>query len=754
MKRIIISGVLGLAVHGMQAQEKEWPVGGADERTPSKAEYFSWINNTNEGATDAQTRINLDFFGWLKDTYGMQIDIYAFDAGAVDGAKMYGSTRSDRFRKQFPQGFAPLSQKAADMGIHFGLWGGPDGFGSTEQETHEREEMMVGLVRDYGFRLFKMDAVCGQLRPEKYGAFDRMMTRVRQIAPDFILLNHRLNLGDATRHSTTYLLGGAETYIDVFMTNSMTAPHHRAQALARMAPDNLTRLTEDHGVCLSSCLDGWQDDLILQAFNRNLLLAPQIYANPWLLSDAEYPQLAYIYNLHRRYRDMLVDGKQLPEEAYGPGAITRGNGRTQFLTLRNLTWEPVTYRVKLDEESGLQKSRKKVNVKMYFPFVENLGSQAYGTTVDVEVLPFHVALVRLTNEGKAGDDKDIVPPSMVQRKPYHHYKIADLKPCPVPEDAESHYYATCFAADNNALEVRSLLRSGETAVPQVKAARDAFFSQPYFKAREIWDRYLFDSDPGSAFSIALRWGDVRQNGQSGFHLDMGRPQQLDKLVIHTFDEYSLTPLKSEEGVQAYVSADLKHWKEITFLAGKDMEIDLSKAGDVRYVRFSPCPLRLNEVEGFRDGQQVDRSAWRANNLFRTYGNADCMAYGAWQHTFTLQADSVADGSYLCVAVNGVHGTEGAWVGFKIDGQYVGCPDRAPSFASNTWEFRAASTNAGYTYYLPVNKDMIGKQIEVVTLALGRNNQYVNVERPDTGSRDGSQQASGLHPEVWLTTSPL
>ena len=104
-------------------------------------------------------------------------------------------------------------------------------------------------------------------------------------------------------------------------------------------------------------------------------------------------------------------------------------------------------------------------------------------------------------------------------------------------------------------------------MPQVKAARDAFFSQPYFKAREIWDRYLFDGDPGSAFSIALRWGDVRQNGQSGFHLDMGRPQQLDKMVIHTFDEYSLTPLKSEEGVQAYVSADLKHWKESTFLDG-------------------------------------------------------------------------------------------------------------------------------------------------------------------------------------------
>ncbi len=32
---------------------------GADETTPSLAQYFSWINNTNEGATEKQTLINL-----------------------------------------------------------------------------------------------------------------------------------------------------------------------------------------------------------------------------------------------------------------------------------------------------------------------------------------------------------------------------------------------------------------------------------------------------------------------------------------------------------------------------------------------------------------------------------------------------------------------------------------------------------------------------------------------------------------------
>ena len=35
---------------------------GADNFTPSVAQYFSWINNTNEGSTEEHTLVNLDFF--------------------------------------------------------------------------------------------------------------------------------------------------------------------------------------------------------------------------------------------------------------------------------------------------------------------------------------------------------------------------------------------------------------------------------------------------------------------------------------------------------------------------------------------------------------------------------------------------------------------------------------------------------------------------------------------------------------------
>jgi len=133
------------------------------------------------------------------------------------------------------------------------------------------------------------------------------------------------------------------------MANNQTATHHRVGTLSRELVPKLQRLTEDHGVCLSSCLDYWEDDLILQAFSRNLILAPQIYGNPWLLRDDEYPRRARIFNLARKYKEILTCGIILPEEKYGEMAVSRGDDQTRLITLRNLSWEPVIRTIKLDE---------------------------------------------------------------------------------------------------------------------------------------------------------------------------------------------------------------------------------------------------------------------------------------------------------------------------------------------------------------------------------------------------------------------
>ncbi len=791
MKKLFTAG-LCFCLSLILSAQKTQPTGGADEQTPSRSEYFSWINNTNEGATAAQTAVNLRFFDWLRRTYGMQLDIYAFDAGAIDGKNRYGSTSSDLFKRQFPEGFGPLAKQAKEMGTRLGVWGGPDGFGDTPEEAKERTDMMVGLVRDYNFGLFKMDAVCGQLRPEKYAYFDSMMTEVRRLSPDFVLLNHRLNLGPGTKHSTTFLLGGAETYIDVFMTNDMTAPHHRAQAISRKAPDNLTRLTEDHGVCLSSCLDFWEDDLVLQSFGRELILAPEIYANPWLLRDDEFPTLAFIFNLHRDYRDILPSAKRLPEAQYGPEALSRGSAKTRFLTLRNLSWNPVRYRITLDAETGLARTGKKIQARLYHPYVQDLGQHVWGTSFEVEVQPFRAALLKLTAEkekdrvllsgipyriindrvgkeaevellGEPGqtykvriersvlklrsaqlDDENVAElaagktveltfPGTQLREKWHRH-VADLQPTETPADAASLYYATAFAADNNAMEVRSLRRSGETRIPEVAAARKAFFEQPIFIEREIWDRHLFDGNPATGFFISQRIKDMRTDRESSFCLDLGRPTQADSLVVcvpRATDYLSAQPL---DGTPVWVSADLAKWQRIDCIIGPRMRIDLRRAGTVRYVRFNPCPLRITEVEGYKNGHPMDRSQWRASNLFRTFDRGNCKATKTWKGTFRI--DEIVPGAYLCVAINGNHGKEGAWAALKIDGRYVGCPDRAPSFNANPWEHLCNTGDKNYTYYLPLTPEMKGKTIEAYAMKLGK---------------EGSEE---LKPEVWLTAYPI
>ncbi|NEW84456.1 MAG: discoidin domain-containing protein [Mariniphaga sp.] len=790
---ILLTLILFSSFTYAQVAPKLFP--GADEKTPSRAQYFSWINNTNEGATTAQTLINLDFFKWLKDTYGMQLDIYAFDAGAIDGKNFYGSMKSDRFKTQFSQGFGPIADKAFAMNTRLGIWGGPDGFGNTPEEEKQRIETQVSLCRDFHFELFKMDAVCGQLRPEKFDAFDRMMTECRKYSPDLVLLNHRLNLGEkGTAHSTTFLLGGAETYIDVHMANAVTAPHHRVTALSRELPPKLTRLTEDHGVCLSSCLDYWEDDLILQAFNRNLILAPEIYGNPWLLRDDEYPILARIYNLTRQYSNILVNGMVLPEKEYGLNAVSRGDDHTRLITLRNLSWNPKSFTIKLDETVGLKKSTK-VLVKTYHPTEKIVGKFTYGSTVNIEVLPFRSCLIKLADAAKEtefgvegidyqvdselpgkpmeikllafpGTEKNIrltgntsaYKTASIDGKPVSgllngkslkihfegepfknsfHRKIADLTECTVPADAEAIYESTCFAADNNALEVRELKRSGETTIPQVQAARKAFFEQDIFVERELWDKNLFDGNLKTAFSVGLRWGGFEPD-LSAFRLDLGQEMELDSLLIQVPDEFSLSPLKSQEGEYALVSNDLKTWKNVFFMLGKTSKIDLSASGKIRFLKLQPGVLRISEITGYKNGKMLDRLAWRASNLFRSYvtnhwnRNLLYKAQKTWSAKFKLE--EVPSGSYLCIAVNGEHGVEGAFAGAKIDGRYVGCPDRAPSFKSNSWEVGVRSSSKNYTYYIPLDKSMVGKEIE--TFVMGMN--------PTIGE---------LKPEVYITAYP-
>jgi hypothetical protein len=783
MKRtIIIFLFLTFFLIQVKAQDKVYP--GADERTPSYSQYFSWINNTNEGSTEEQTMVNLDFFKWLHDEYGMVLDIYVISAGAIDKAGRYGKMDSDAFRRQFPNGFEPIYKKAKAMGNRLGTWGGPDGFGHTPEEEQERIDMMVKLCRDYEFILLKFDGVVGPLRPEKQDAFVRMMTECRKYSPDLILLNHRLKLGKGLPYATTYLLGGEETYIDVHMSNRQTASHHRAGSISREVVPNLVRLTEDHGVCISSCLDYWEDDLILQAFNRNLLLAPQIYGNPCLLRDDEYPKLARIFNLARKYRDILVDGMVLPEKNYGEKAVSRGDDQTRLLTLRNLSWNPITYKIKLDEEIGLSAGQI-VELRQYHPTERIIGTFRKGDTVEVEVLTFRSCLLMATSKqpefgikgcdyevvrdvlGKPvkikllakpgekrtvklisggrkfqsakisgkdlnglikGEGEEISFPGKPLKEKFHR-KLGDLITCEVPVDAEALYEATCFAADNNALEVRSLQRSGPSQIPQVQKAREVFINQKLFIDRGLWDKNLFDGDDKTAFYVARRVRVAPINGGS-LRIDFGEKISLDKLIIRPGSEHALQPFKYDETIRAQFSSDLKNWTAVKMIANKEIVANFHPRATLRYIRFNGTPDYITEIEGYLGKVKLDRSKWRASNLFSRYSRLK--AVKAWQHSFTL--NEIPKGCFLAIALNGEHGIEGAYAAIRVNGESIGAPDRSVSYPANTWEYPVRKRSSNYTYYIPLTQDMKGAKIDAVVL----------------GMKNGSDD---FKPEVWLTAYP-
>ncbi|MHC1767043.1 MAG: hypothetical protein AB9869_22535 [Verrucomicrobiia bacterium] len=630
-----------------------------------------------------------------------------------------------------------------------------------------------------------MDAVCGQLRPEKQESFARLMTECRTYSPDLILLNHRLKLGSAQDYATTFLWEGAETYIDVHMANwSRTGTHNRVQAISRGLVPDLKRLTEDCGVCLSSCLDYWEDDLILQAFNRCLILAPELYGNPWFLSDDEFPRLARIFNLHQRYRDILVKGMVLDAERYGPLSVARGHDTTRLVTLRNLGWEAVVRRLKLDASIGFTADGP-VEVRQFHPSERILGTFKRGEEVAVEVLPFRSCLLLVDAKqtggvGLRGCDyevvRDVPGKDVVVRMPglagatsevslvsngrtfrratidgqpmpelptgktvrlqfpgkpdaaSWHRRIGAPTVCAVPADAEGLFESSCFAGDNDPLELRSLRRSGPSKIPQVQKARQAFLDQPIIAQEGMLPGYLFDGNPDT-FCDLLKTR-TRDPGSRHLRLDLGKATRLDQVLLEAPASGALKYAAVAPTNHAEVSADLKTWTPARLVQeGRNIRIECDPAQPFRYLRTDLVPDKLVEIRGFSEGKELDRGGWRASWLFPRFQKVR----QAWSLPFSI--DATAPGSYLTVACNGVHGHEGAWVALRVDGRWVGAAQRAPSYPVNPWEYPVSRIDRNYSYFIPVPRKMFGKTCEVVVLGFDPKNLE-------------------FRPDVWLTAYPV
>lgn len=756
-------------------EEKTKQKSGADETTPSVAQYFSWINSTNEGSTEAQTLINLDYFKWLFDKYGMKLQIYAWDAGNLDGAnRTYRNPLTDpRLKKQYPRGYKPVVDKAAEFGCRMGVWAGPDGFGDEPDEINARRELIVSLCRDLNFRQFKFDGVGGYLRQSKQKVFHEMIDECRKYTPDLIVLNHRIDMGEAEVCATTFLWEGTETYVDVHMFNTETAPHHRAAALKRGLVPGLKRLTEDHGVCLSSCLDYFDDDMIMEAFSRSLILAPETYGNPWFLRDSEQLRYAKIYNMHRKFNDILVCGMELPEK-YGKYAVSRGDGSTRLVVMQNSSWNKTTVTVSVSREIGIEDESKEYIVKTLHPYESYVGTYNYGDAVDIDVMPFRAALVLfeekekfmqsdfvLTNckyetsyndtvneayiysgngekieaIGNISFERDGVSADSTVKAPVFLGKLNDIK---LPENTKELYEATAFSADCDSFEAQSIKRSGDTDIPQVRKARDAFFGQETYKARGCEARFMFDGKQDTYFDANSKTFETRIDGGC-LRVDFGKTYKAAKLTIDFFEidepvfevhaqsvpengsfgcdlslcgKAKLVSVTEKEDISAPVVCDGKHF--IRYHKGKKKTAVYLINGEMRYFKLPLPPDRIYDISLLdENGNKIALASPRANNLLSPNKNF----VSAKKCTVRIPENS-SDGSYIALCINGNHGVDGVYCAAEHNGELLGAFDRAISYPVNNWEYITNESKKGYTYYFKAEKELSGEEITLYALFTG------------------------------------
>ena len=755
----------------------DYPITGAGEKTPSIPYYFSWINNTNEGSTERQALINLDFFRYMRDTYGMQIRIYAWDAGNFDGAwQGYGDLNSEKFRSQYPNGYGKIVEEAAKLGIRLGLWGSPDGFGDTPEEEKERVDFYVHLCRDYHFAAFKLDGVCGTLRPEKAGTYAAMIEECRKYSPDLILLNHRLKFYEAQKYITTFLWNGDETYTDVFTHNQVTAPHNRAYLFTRGhvtdENGNLLRLAEDHGVCLSSALDYFEDELIYQAFGRCLITAPELYGNPWLLKDTELPRLAHIYRLHARYAPILVNGFILPQEL-GANAVTRGDESVRFICTGNDSWEPKTIRLPLDQ-IGLN-TEERVQVILRHPYDQYIGTFAPTEQASITLPPFRAVLIEVAAQSKAapvlsncvyevikenGNEPEEIkilqsaggeirllnstaetPPVFTQTEAVDVMEqapvyLGELTECAEdPANGEELYEAAMFAINNDSLESRCLVRSGETAIPEVKAARDAFFEQTTYRLRGCEAAAMFDGKKDTFFDGQSRnqCGSPLRIDGGCLRVDLGEAVDADSVVIECFaiDEPTQEVPAQQIPSVAEFAEDFAAWNKsgeaetaavetinqqvVRFsvhtlyeAAGRRLRVTYPIGGRLRYFRLAEPMDRIFSFTVIKDGKPVSLCAPFANNLQAPYAkNPTKLVKSA---AVTIPAHR--EGAYLALGINGDHGADGVYCTAELDGKLCGFEGRAPSYKTNAWESRVWSENLSNTFYFRLPPNSAGKTVRL------------------------------------------
>jgi len=317
--------------------------------------------------------------------------------------------------------------------------------------------------------------------------------------------------------------------------------------------------------------------------------------------------------------------------------------------------------------------------------------------------------------------------------------LGRMKEMEYPANAEQLYEATAFRADCDSLEAQSRKRSGDTNIPEVQRAREAFFAQDTYRFRGPEFSAMFDGNPDTYFDGESRYFETRLNGGC-LRVDLGAAYPVRRVEITCFaiDTPIREVLEQRYTELGTVSADLADWKDLKLTGVCTVEenvqapVVMSSVHNIEYftgsrktaiyetdaecVRYIRIPEPMDRIYAFRvydgNGNEIKPVNPTANNMLSVYMEFETQ--NAHRCTVTIPKD-VADGAYIATAINGKHGVEAVYCAAEVDGRPVGFTDRASGYPVNQWEYIVAASESGYTYYLTVTPELRGKEVTVIAL---------------------------------------
>ena len=646
----------------------------------------------------------------------------------------------------------------------------PQGSGSTtEDQTLANLDFFIWMQEEYGFRLgsYTIELTMLQDNLNTGRATEAQLeqifpTHYQQIIDKAKRLQANIELVPATNNKSNKIPDEPNCTI--------TSPTRNKRA-CNIQQNYDRKSNNTDGVSFSYDLDNWDDELILQVFNHRTNKMPRITGQPWFLKDSEFSKLGRINSLYEEYRKTLKRPLYLPD-SYGVNAVSRGSKSKRLLTLTNMSRSPINVSVRLDEEIGL-KEAKRVEIRSYHPTEKIIGYFPYTQIIELEVPPFRTILYYIgtpieedvtirgldylleKNNRKETQYRIMEPPvrarkssirlkknfatyningkesnkKMVERyrtrlgrrsnsDPYHYRVAGSFTQGDVDAESEYLYEAAIFNTNNNALETRSLDRSGGSGIREVQKAQTAFLYNTPFIESDSWDKFLFDGDLTTAFAINKQNLKASDDANKCLRVDMKEETNLDEIKIVVEDEGDLFPQQIGETYTIETSLDLINWSTYEYTAELNSTIPITSSA--RYIRVPIAPNRILEFEGYGNEIKENNMMWSANNLYPHAKNKKPKKILKYQRRLRR----IHANSYLCISLEGKHGIEGAYIAAAVDGKFLSFADRSPSYPSNIWQNKEVKTDSNYTYSLPLTYDMSYETIEIFLMFFEEDHQDV------------------------------